>query len=148
MRGRGVPLLTGCLILLCLALPQKAKAERLAVCVPEAQVRAGPGTNTKVLWRVEKYYPVNVIEHSGKWCRFRDFEGDEGWLHESVLDGSNTVITRGDNCKVRSGPGENSAAVFTANRGVPLKVLKKSGHWVNVQHMDGTKGWIAESLIW
>ncbi|MEE4608487.1 MAG: SH3 domain-containing protein, partial [Desulfobacteraceae bacterium] len=59
-----------------------AQAERLAVKAPKANVRSGPGAEHAVIWQVEKYYPVKVIERKGPWCLFEDFEKDRGWLHD------------------------------------------------------------------
>ena len=50
-------------------------AERMAVSVKEANVRAAPQPNADVLWKVEKYHPVEVLEASGVWLRFKDYEG-------------------------------------------------------------------------
>jgi uncharacterized protein YraI len=41
-----------------------ATDERLAVVAPVANIRSGPGTQYDILWKVEKYYPLLVIEKS------------------------------------------------------------------------------------
>jgi SH3-like domain-containing protein len=38
--------------------------------------------------------------------------------------------------------------LFTVEKGVPFTVLGKKEAWLNVQHGDGDKGWIHQSLIW
>jgi SH3-like domain-containing protein len=32
--------------------------------------------------------------------------------------------------------------------GVPFRVLERKGEWLHVEHADGEKGWIHQSLIW
>ena len=62
-------------------------AERMAVSVKEANVRAGAAAQLLAsLWKVEKYHPIEVLEASGVWLRFKDFEGDGGWIHKSMVD--------------------------------------------------------------
>ena len=70
-----------------------ALAERLAVSVPVANIRSGPGTLYDVLWNAEKYYPIFVLKKSGPWYHFRDFEGDEGWVHKSLVRKIASIIT-------------------------------------------------------
>jgi len=123
-------------------------AERLAVISPVGNVRSGPNGNYAVLWQVEKYYPIEIIRRTGPWCYFKDFEGDEGWIHDSLLGDVATVITKRDACNVRSGPGIRFDLLFTVEKGVPFKVLGNEGDWLHVVHTDGDKGWIHRSLVW
>ena len=125
-----------------------ALAERLAVAVPIANIRSGPGTKHSVLWQVEKYHPLNIIKKSGGWYYFRDFEGDEGWIHKSLVQKIPSVITIKDKCNVRSGPDVKKEVLFTVDRGIPFKVIKRKKSWIYVKHSDGDKGWIHKSLVW
>ena len=125
-----------------------AWAERWAVTVSVANVRSGPGENTDILWEVEKYYPLNVFKKSGQWYHFRDFEGDEGWIYKSLVNKTPSIITKKEKCNIRSGPGTGFSIVFTVEKGVPFKVIKRKGSWIYIEHADGDKGWISNSLIW
>ncbi len=125
-----------------------ASAERLAVSAPVANIRSGPGTSHNVLWKVEKYFPLRVIEKSGDWYHFEDFEGDKGWVHQSLVSKISAVVTKNDACNIRSGPGTNNKIIFTVEKGIPFKVLKREGSWLHIEHADGDKGWIHKSLIW
>jgi SH3-like domain-containing protein len=125
-----------------------AVAERLAIKGDIANIRSGPGTNTEVLWQVEKYYPVEVVHKQGDWYLFKDFEGDEGWIHRTLLAPLDTTVVKRDNCNVRSGPGTEHEIQFVAEKGIPFKVIKRQGAWMHVQHADGDTGWIHKNLIW
>ncbi len=125
-----------------------AAQQRLAVSAAVANVRSGPGTNYSVLWQVEQYYPIIVLDQVESWYLFRDFEGDQGWLHGSLLDRVPAVITQRDQCNVRSGPGTSFETRFTVEKGVPFKVIKREGRWIHVEHGDGDRGWIHDSLVW
>jgi SH3-like domain-containing protein len=126
-----------------------AAAQRFAVSSSKANIRSGPGTGYDILWEVEKYHPVEVLKKKGAWRYFRDFEGDEGWIHEKLLQKDiSAVITKKDKCNVRGGPGTKNAIMFSAEKGIPFKVLGQKGNWIKVLHADGDKGWIHSSLIW
>jgi SH3-like domain-containing protein len=136
------------IFLLIMVLAGAANAERLAVSAPVANIRSGPGTSHTLIWKVEKYFPIRVIEKSGKWYHFEDFEGDKGWVHQSLVGKISTVITNNDACNIRSGPGTSHKILFTVEKGIPFKVLKRQGSWIHIEHADGDKGWIHKSLVW
>ena len=122
--------------------------ERLAVSVSTANIRSGPGTNYDIIWKVGKYYPIKVIKEAGSWFRFVDFEGDEGWIKNTLVRKIPAVITIKENVNIRSGPGTKYSVAFQAEKGVAFKIIKKKGNWIHVQHADGDRGWIYKSLVW
>jgi SH3-like domain-containing protein len=130
------------------AAPAPAAAERLAVTAPLANIRGGPGTGYDILWKVEKYFPLETIDRSGPWIFFEDFEGDRGWIHRSLVGDIPTVITKSQTSNVRSGPGTEHSIRLRVEFGVPFRVLERKGQWLHVQHADGEKGWIHQSLVW
>lgn len=125
-----------------------AMAERLAVSASVANIRSGPGTEYDVIWQVGKYHPIQIIKKSGAWYRFRDFEQDEGWIHKSLVSKIRTVITKKKKSNIRSGPGTRHKIVFTVEKGIPFRVIKRKGSWIFIEHADGDKGWIYEALVW
>jgi SH3-like domain-containing protein len=122
--------------------------ERLAVSVSIANIRSGPGTKYDTLWQVYKYYPIKVIKKSGSWILFVDFEGDKGWIKNTLVRKIPSVITVKENCNIRSGPGTKYSIAFKTERGVAFKIIKEKGSWIYVQHADGDKGWIYKPLVW
>ena len=136
------------ILLLIIVFAGVANAERLAVSAPVANIRSGPGTGHNVLWKVEQYFPVFVIEKSGEWYRFEDFEGDKGWVHRSLVGKIPAVITKNDSSNIRSGPGTTYQVLFSVEKGIPFKVLKRENNWIHIEHADGDKGWIHKSLVW
>jgi SH3-like domain-containing protein len=128
---------------------QPAMAERKAIATNRANIRSGPETTYEILWQVERYYPIEVIRKVGQWYFFRDFEGDTGWIKNTIVNDTLTVITsKGDKVNVRNGPGTNYEKVFMVEKGVPFKVLQKKGNWLQIEHADGDKGWIYKGLVW
>ncbi len=135
------------MFLLCL-MPGSALAERLSIKVPKANIRSGPGTKYEIIWQVGIYYPVQIIKKSGHWYQFSDYEGDAGWISDKLLGKQATVITVKNKCNVRSGPATKYPVIFTTEKGVAFKVLKKQGKWIKIQHPDGDQGWIYKTLVW
>lgn len=135
-------------VLVALAGPNLAEAERLSVTANIANIRSGPNTSDPVIWQVERYHPLNVIQKQGSWCLFEDFEGDRGWIHNSLLADVRTVVVKSDNCNVRSGAGTQTDIRFTVDKGVPFRVLEEKEDWLRVVHADGDQGWIHKSLVW
>ena len=125
-----------------------AMAERLTVVSSVANIRSGPGSNFDILWKVEKYYPIFVIEKRNSWYHFKDFEDDKGWVHKSLVRKVEAVITKKDLCNIRSGPGTGNKILFTVEKGIPFKVIKRQGRWLHIEHADKDKRWIHNSLVW
>jgi SH3-like domain-containing protein len=127
---------------------QAALAERLAITATIANIRSGPGSTYDVIWNVQQFYPFEVIKKEGAWYQFRDFEGDVGWVHDSLTDKIQTVITTKPQCNVRNGPGTENDILFSVGSGVPFKVIERKGNWIRILHADGDEGWIHDSLVW
>lgn len=139
-----LPALMGFLMLTSLAFAQ----ERMAISADVANLRSGPDSKQEVLWQVEKYHPVLVVEKNKDWYKIKDFEGDMAWVHKSLVGNIMGVITIKDKCNVRSQPDSAGKILFTVERGVPFKVIKDNGEWIQIEHADGDTGWIYKSLIW
>ncbi len=142
-------LLLFALISVALSAPQDIFAQqRVTITGKTANLRSGPGTNHDILWQVEQFHPFIVIEKKGNWYHIRDFENDTSWVHESLVGNIESVITIKSKCNIRSGPSTKDPIVFTTEMGVPFKVLKKQGNWLNIEHADGDVGWVHNSLVW
>ena len=136
------------MVFLALICANFAYAERLAISANVANVRSGPGTQYDIIWKVEKYHPLFIVNKSNEWYQFEDFEGDQGWVHKSLVGKIKTIITKSDISNIRSGPGTQFNVLFTVEKGIPFKVLGSQGQWINIQHADGDQGWIHISLVW
>lgn len=123
-------------------------SERLSVKSSVANLRNGAGTKYKVLWQVERYHPLLVINKKDDWYEVKDFEGDTAWVHNTMLEKTDTVISMKSKCNVRSKPDTSSDIVLRVEKGVPFKVLGRKGDWINIEHADGEVGWIIKNLVW
>lgn len=60
-------------------------------------VRSGPALRYPIKWIYQKdKLPVEVIQEFDTWRKIRDAEGDEGWVHQSLLTGKRTVLIKSD----------------------------------------------------
>lgn len=125
-----------------------AAEQRVSVSVNEAKIRSGAGNNFDVIWKSEKYFPFTVVKRSGEWYQIMDFQGDEGWVHQSQVSNTPSVITTKDKTPLRSEPKPDAKTLFTVGAGIPFKVIKRNNKWILVEHADGDKGWIHESTVW
>ena len=140
-----------CLVILVTLFSTVAEAvasQRMAVKGDVANIRAKPDADSDTLWQVEKYYPIVILEKKDSWYRFKDFDGDVGWIHSSLVDDTPTVIVKVNRANIRSGAGTQYDLLFDAERGTPFKVLEKQGRWIKVEHADGDVGWIFNTLVW
>ena len=136
-------------VMVFLVLCNAAQAEqRLSVSVPEAKIRSGAGNNFEVLWKSEKNFPLVVVKKVGEWYQVKDFEGDQGWVHQSLVGNAPSVITINVKNTLRSEAKPEAKILFSVGPGIPFKVLKRNNKWILAEHADGDKGWIHESTVW
>jgi SH3-like domain-containing protein len=123
-------------------------AEYASVSKDGVNIRSGPDTNAEIYWEVFKDFPLKVLQRKNQWAQVEDFEGDTGWIYSPLLSDKKTVIIKTKKANIRVGPGENYEIVASALYGVVFNPGKTDGDWVQINHADGTKGWIHKSLIW
>ncbi|MFQ5897634.1 MAG: SH3 domain-containing protein [Candidatus Methylomirabilia bacterium] len=147
-RWRGLLVVLGAAVLICPLVVQAASFVRVKVEV--ANVREGPGKQFKRLWKAYKNDPLRVVGRDGQWLEVEEFEGYKGWIYAPLTDTKPAVIVRevSEYANIREGPGRDRPVVFRADRGVSFQLLEKKGKWLRVEHADGDRGWIHESLVW
>ena len=51
----------------------------------KCNIRSGPGTKYEILFRVEKGIPFRVLKRQGVWIKIRHADGDQGWIHNTLV---------------------------------------------------------------
>lgn len=138
--------LTVCLCLI--ALTPAHAGEMVSIKGSIVNMRAGPSTQSEVLWQLRKGYPLEVLKHRGRWLQVRDFENDRGWVAKSLTSKTPYHIVKTPTANVRKGPSTKYRIVGKAERFEVLRTRKKSKGWVNVRREDGQTGWISRKLLW
>ena len=114
----------------------------------EVNVRTGPGVRYPVEWVfTRKEMPVEITAEFDTWRRIRDWEGSEGWVHQSMLSGKRGVVIRGEQRAIRREPAPEAATIARAQPGVMGWLSKCKGEWCQVD-LKGYKGWIKRGEVW
>ncbi|MGQ9368158.1 SH3 domain-containing protein [Azospirillum sp. ST 5-10] len=114
----------------------------------EVNVRTGPGVRYPVEWVfVRRGMPVEITAEFDTWRRIRDWEGSEGWVHQSLLSGRRGVVVLGGTRTLRAEPSPAAAAVATAEPGVMGTLERCTGPWCEVE-LKGYKGWMQRTEMW
>ena len=123
-------------------------AEYVSVKKDEVNIRSGPSTNDNVIWQVFESFPLEVLKRDGKWVHVEDFEGDKGWIYETLISSNKTVIVNVDTANMRSGSSTDNPVVATVKKGVVFDALEMKGDWIKVRYKNEITGWIHNSLLW
>jgi SH3-like domain-containing protein len=112
-------------------------------------VRAGPGTRYPVKWVYQRRdYPLQVIQEFDIWRKVRDVDGEEGWVHQSLLSGSRHVIVQGDApVTILKKPESGARPVAQIEPGVVAKLNECADNWCNVS-ASGYDGWLLKVSLW
>lgn len=135
------------LFILTLTAPGQA-AEYVSVKKDGVNIRSGPSTTDKIVWQVFESFPLEVIERKGKWAQVVDFEGDKGWIYETLISNQKTVIVTVDTGNMRAGSSTDDPVIATVKKGVVFDVLDMKADWVKVSYKNELTGWMHNSLLW
>jgi len=112
-------------------------------------VRAGPGMRYPVKWVYQRRgYPLQVIQEFDTWRKVQDIDGDEGWVHQSLLSGNRHVLIEApDAITMYKKPSDSSRPVAQAEKGVVAKLNECEDNWCNVS-ASGYDGWVLKTSLW
>lgn len=136
-------------IIMVLLLAGTAAAEIVTVAVSKAELRTQPSVGgSKVVETVTLNTPLAVQKTEGRYLQVKDFKGNVGWIHETMVRKGKTVVVENDGVNVRQGPGKDNPVAFKAMRGEAFQVLEQSEDWLQISDRQGRTGWIWKSLTW
>jgi len=108
----------------------------------EVNLRAGPGTRYPIEWVYKRRnLPVEVIDEFDTWRRIRDWQGTEGWVHQSMLNGRRSIIIVDDLAMLQRDPQEDARGVARLEAGVIGRVDSCGDIWCVVTAFN-RKGWL------
>ncbi|MCB2106174.1 MAG: aspartyl-trna synthetase [Rhodobacteraceae bacterium] len=113
-------------------------------------LRTGPGVRYPIDWVYQRRtMPVEIVAEFDTWRRVRDPDGDEGWVHQSMLSGRRTAVVRGDAHAIRRAADEISPLVATVEPGVIVSVQRcpNAAEYCRVE-IDDYQGWIRRDVLW
>jgi len=111
--------------------------------------RSGPGTRFPISWEYHKRgLPVEIIKEFDNWRKIRDKDGEEGWVHRSLLSSKRFVIqNEGQAIPMFKNAQDDSHSVALVESGVVLRVDSCKNDWCRVL-VSGFKGWIPTVSLW
>jgi SH3-like domain-containing protein len=113
----------------------------------ETNLRSGPGTRYPILWVYRQpHVPMEIIDEHENWRKVRDPQGDTGWLHRVLLNGTRQVIFLSGLHDVRENPEPNAKVIFRAKEGVHGKALHCIPDWCQLLVNDH-QGWAAKTSL-
>jgi len=114
----------------------------------EVHVRTGPGERYPIDWVfVYRNMPVEIVAEFDTWRKIRDWQGTEGWVHQSMLSGRRMVIVQGGLQPMRRAPAGDAPMVARVEPKVLGRLLECAGAWCRVQ-VAGFTGWMQRRQFW
>lgn len=115
-----------------------------------AKLRTGPGVQYPEEWIYNrKDLPLEIIAEHHTWRKVRDWQGTQGWMHQSLLSGKRTLIVTGATRTLRRDADTGSRAVARVEAGVVGRLLScpDGKIWCRVE-VDGFEGWLRKIEFW
>lgn len=111
--------------------------------------RTGPGTRYPIKWVYErKDLPVEIVQEFDTWRKIRDMDGEEGWVHQSLLSGKRYAVVSADQgLPLYREPNDQSRAVALVEPKAILELDSCENQWCEV-NASGLSGWIHYDNIW
>ena len=130
-----------------LSLSSVLAAEYVSVSKDEINLRSGPKTDSEVLFQLPMGYPLQVLGKEGQWLKVSDYEGDKGYILESLTSKTPYVIVKVKECKILAGPGPKEKVVGTGVKDVIFAKGEQKGDWIKVTH-PSLSGWVHKNSVW
>jgi len=116
----------------------------------EVNMRTGPGVQYPVEWVYRRrQLPIEIIAEYGTWRKVRDWQGTQGWIHQSMLTGKRTFVITSKARTVRRRPESTSPAEASAEAGAigEIKNCGKGEGWCQIE-IGGYEGWLRRVDFW
>ena len=126
----------------------------VSLSVDKANMRTGPGRKYPIKWVFKrKYMPVEIIQEFEHWRKIKDIDGEQGWVHKSLLSGRRTAVI------MAKGLTKDKYGVLRAKEDVDAKIIAKLENGVIVDisrcndtsckvSVGGYNGWIERKFIY
>ena len=114
----------------------------------EVYMRTGPGSRYPILWKlVYRHMPVEIIAEFKNWRKIREWEGDIGWVHKSMLKGQRWAIVQKGKQILRRRAQRKAPAIALVEGKAIGKIEKCSSTWCQIT-FSGLTGWMRHNQIW
>tara|TARA_B100001057_G_scaffold348477_1_gene349833 strand:+ start:621 stop:1073 length:453 start_codon:yes stop_codon:yes gene_type:complete len=136
-------------VLLIISFPISASCEEIFLSLKKnkVNVRYGPSFESPVKFIYKKInLPVKLIDKKENWRRIIDLKNNSGWIHNSQLKNSNSLIPLSDTVLFKK-PSFFSEPIAKIEKGRVLVVNKCNDNWCKIKSQS-YKGWISKENVW
>ncbi len=114
----------------------------------EVNLRTGPGVRYPIIWKyLRQGLPVEITAEFEHWRRIRDWQGEEGWIHRSMLSGQRTLIVTDKTRDLRHRPRSDAPVIARLSPGVLGTINHCEDMWCFVEFSDH-EGWLSRNEFW
>lgn len=116
----------------------------------EVNLRTGPGVRYPIDWiYTRRDLPVEVIAEFEVWRKIRDWQGTEGWVHQSMLSGRRMMVVIGGVRPLRATDSESADPVAVVDPGVLGRLLScpRNRELCRVE-INQIQGWLRREEFW
>lgn len=114
-----------------------------------SNLRVGPSENYPIKLRyIVKNTPVEIIDEYKEWRKINDYEGNQGWLHKSLIKSKRFAIV--------NTPHQEGLHVFNKPKGANIGKIGKRNileintclkKWCKIKYKKNA-GWVNKSNLW
>ena len=124
-----------------------AEEKFLSLKKNKTNVRYGPGLDYPIKYIYRKVnLPIKQIDKKENWRRVMFFDNNRGWIHQSQLKPSNSIIILEEKIFFTK-PSDFSEPFARLEKGRLLVIKKCEINWCNVV-TDDYSGWIKIKNVW
>lgn len=121
----------------------------LSIKSEEVNMRVGSSINYPIILQfIIKNMPIEITDEYDAWRKVKDIEGNEGWIHKSLLKGDRFAIT--------NQPYETMAQIYRKPQGEVIGSIGKKNivkinscltKWCKIEY-GKYKGWMNKKNLW
>lgn len=116
----------------------------------EVNLRTGPGTRYPVEWvYTRRDLPVEVIAEFDVWRKIRDWQGTEGWVHQTMLSARRMAVVTGAERPLRSEPDDKAVKLALIGPNVVGRLMNcpRDKRFCRVE-IGTLHGWLKREEFW
>lgn len=112
-------------------------------------VRAGPALRYPIVWVFQKEgLPVEIISEYENWRQIRDVDGEEGWVHQSLLSGRRSAIIMNDELVNAFSSSRDDARRIAQIEPRVVADLERCDATFCRLDFAGYRGWVSRKFLW
>lgn len=114
-------------------------------------VRTGPSLSYPIKWIYRRAgMPVEIVREYDNWRQVRGIDGEEGWIHQSLLSGERNVLIKNDKdvlTPLRTTESKDARMIAKLEPMVVAGIDKCEDDWCRIE-VAGYRGWVERNFLW